>query len=82
VARQFLAARSHFRSKTKPVQLARIAPQHQEIKVFLLLFRKTKEDSSFFEKKKEKTLITSSPFPMSSMDVPVSETAAGCRPRP
>jgi hypothetical protein len=31
--------------------------EHQEMKVFLLLFRKTKEESSFFEKKEAKKLL-------------------------
>jgi hypothetical protein len=34
-----------------------------EIKVFLLLFRKTKEEVFFFEKKNQKTFISGAPLP-------------------
>jgi hypothetical protein len=37
--------------------LKRIAPQHQEVKVFLLLFRKTTEESSFLKKRSKRLLL-------------------------
>jgi hypothetical protein len=59
-----------------PAELRR---EPKETKVFLLLFRKTKEDSSFFEKKEAKKLLFLRRSPLIASTPPNHASPAGTR---